>query len=129
MPVMYFDALNAVIDDGIEAARLDYTKPDDKLKLDGSIRGFEECRGKTPVQLAVQLAIARGRAQQAHRQRAADYWYWQCRAAETEWVANVVSVLLLQQNLPVIVQPTVRGMLKAMDIVGVKKPWETETKN
>ena len=122
VPVMYFDAINAVIDDGIEAARLDYTKPDDNLKLNGSIKGFEECRGKTPVQLTVQLAVARARAQQAQRERAADYWYWRCRAAEIEWVCNVISVLLMQHDLPTIVPPTVRGMLKAMDIAGIKKP-------
>ena len=45
------DALNAIIDDGIEAARHDYAKPRDTLKREGSIQGFEECGGKTRATL------------------------------------------------------------------------------
>jgi len=39
-----------IIDDGIEAARLDYPKPGDILKREGSIAGFEACRGKSPAE-------------------------------------------------------------------------------
>ena len=41
------DALNAIIDDGTEAVRLDYAKPQ-QTKREGPIAGFEECRGKSP---------------------------------------------------------------------------------
>ncbi len=118
--MQYHEALHAIIDDGIESARLDYAKPADKQKLDGSIFGFEECRGKSPVEIAIILASARERAQQAHREQAVDYWYWRCRELEIEWVANVISALLMNQGLPIIVPVTHRGMLKAMDIVGVR---------
>jgi hypothetical protein len=37
-------ALHAVIDDGIEAARLDYGKPRDTLKREGAIAGFAASR-------------------------------------------------------------------------------------
>jgi hypothetical protein len=116
----YADALNAIIDDGIEAARLDYVGKTDKPKLDGAIAGFEECRGKSPIEIAVLLAKARNDTEEKFRNESPDYWYWRCRELEIEWVANVLSVMLLQQDLPVIVQPTLRGMLKAMDILGVK---------
>jgi hypothetical protein len=35
------DALNQIIDDGIEAARADYSKPRDTLRRDGAIAGLE----------------------------------------------------------------------------------------
>jgi hypothetical protein len=44
--MLLVDALNFVIDDGIEAARVDYPKPRDILKREGAIAGFEECRNK-----------------------------------------------------------------------------------
>jgi hypothetical protein len=120
--MMYFDALHAIIDDGIEAARLDYGKPHDKLKLDGALLGFEECRGKGPVEMAKLLTVAAERTSEAYRTQAVDYWYWRCRELEIEWVANVVSALLMHQGLPIIAPVTVRGLRKAMDIVGVKLP-------
>jgi hypothetical protein len=59
------DALNHIIDDGIEAARLDYAKPRDTLKREGAIAGFEECRNKAPAQIAALFAEANARARQA----------------------------------------------------------------
>ena len=56
------DAITQIIDDGIEAARADYSKPRDKLKLDGSIKGFEDCRDKVPYQIADLIVSANGRA-------------------------------------------------------------------
>lgn len=114
------DALHAVIDDGIEEVRLVYQNPDDKQKLDGALKGFEECRDKQPVEIAVLLNQARQRTTRARRDRAADYWYWRYREAQIEWVANVLSAILQNEGNPVIIPPTVRGLLKAADIVGVK---------
>ena len=45
------DALNQIIDDGIEAARADYSKPRDTLKRDGAIAGLEDCLEKVPRRL------------------------------------------------------------------------------
>lgn len=119
--MLWIDALNAVIDDGIEAARLDYARPDQKLKLDGSIRGFEDCRGKTAEEIGKLLAQANQDADDARRREAQDYWHWRCRAAEIEWVANVLSAILMNEGRPTIVTPTARGMLKAADIIGVSE--------
>lgn len=117
------DLLERVIDDGIDAARRDYGKPDDLLKLAGSLAGFHACRGRTPAQLAVLLSEARADTQAAYRAgpdpAATRYWYWRCRELEVEWVCNVVSAVLMNEGLPTIVPPTARGVLKAADVVGV----------
>jgi hypothetical protein len=82
------DVLNQIIDDGIEAARADYTKPSQKLKLEGSIKGFEDCRGKAPAEIVALMVEANERAYKAMRDKepTEHYWYWRCRAAEVEWV-------------------------------------------
>jgi hypothetical protein len=115
------DALNAIIDDGIEAARLDYAKPRDTLKREGAIAGFEECRGRQPDEIAALLAEANDRAFRAREDDPDRYWYWRCRAAEIEWVVNVLSNILHAQGLPPIGTMTVCGRLKAVQIVGVKR--------
>jgi hypothetical protein len=47
----YHEFLERVVDEGIAAAKAYYTRPEQKQKLDGSIAGFEACRGKTPPEL------------------------------------------------------------------------------
>jgi hypothetical protein len=116
----YHDVLNAIIDDGIEAARIDYSEPRNKQKLDGAIRGFTECRDCTPVDVAILLALARRDTRQWFGSE--QHWYWRSRELEIEWVANVVSAFLMEKGLPVIVPVTYCGLMKAIDIVGVKMP-------
>ena len=118
--MLLIDALNQIIDDGIEASRLDYSKPRDKQKLDGSIRGFENCRGKEPNEIAALLLEANATAQARHGQDGPDdYWYWRCRALEIEWTANVLSAILDANRQPPIVPITARGVMKAAEIIGV----------
>ena len=115
------DCLNWIIDDGIEAARADYTRPDQGLWLEGSIAGFEECRGKTPPEIADLILAARLRADQAMRDEDARYWYWRCRSLEIEWVANVLSNIMMAQGWPAIGIATYRGLMKAAEIIGVSE--------
>jgi hypothetical protein len=112
------DCLNWIIDDGIEAARADYARPDQRLKLEGSIRGFEDCRGKSPSQIAELLAEAGHTIIKKHAEQAADYWYWACRRAEIEWVANVLSNVMAAQGWRPIGMMTARGAIKAAEIIG-----------
>ena len=91
----YNDALNSIIDDGIEAARNDYSRPDQSQKREGSILGFEECRGLNPSQLAALLAESHAMTMTKHRNQASDYWYWRCRDIEIGWVCNVISAILV----------------------------------
>ena len=117
--MLLIDALNQIIDDGIEAARADYTKPRDKLKLDGSVRGFEDCRGKNPKEILDLIRRAEATCTVKHREQANDYWYWRCRALEVAWVANVLSHILVANGHLPIAMMTARGGLKAADIIGV----------
>jgi len=92
----YNDFLNKVIDDGIAGAQADYH--DDKDRLDGAIKGFEECYGKDPVALAELLIEANKTTVEKHREQAPDYWYWRSQEDEIEWVCNVVSSLMAATN-------------------------------
>lgn len=123
----YTEALSSIIDQGMEAARKDYDREDQKSKLEGSLEGFERCRDKTPQQLKEVLDSAKVSTYQALHDSHEDkittdqYWKIRCCEAEIEWVCNVVSSILHNQGLPTIITPTARGMMKAAEIVGVKK--------
>jgi hypothetical protein len=84
------DALNRIIDDGIETARANYTRPDQKLMLVGAIKGLEECRGKTPAEIAALITEAEADAFRAAADDPTNYWFWRCRVLEIKWVANVL---------------------------------------
>lgn len=120
-PTPYGDFLTRVIDDGIAAARRDYAGDADarRLKREGAILGFENCRGLQPEELLALLTEANERATRAHRNEDGYYWYWRCRALQIEWTCNVVSAALLNEGKPTIVPPTARGMMKAAEILGV----------
>lgn len=109
----YNDALTKIIDIGIEAAKRDYARQVQVQKRNGSLQGFGECCGLSVEGLAALLGNADARADIARRDQAADYWYWRCRQAEIEWVCNVISAMLMNEGLPVIIQPTARGLLMA----------------
>jgi hypothetical protein len=115
--MIYGEMLDRVIVDGIAAAVADYDRADQENQRDGSVRGFNDCRGKTPEELIVLLGEAESRATEAHFANRDDYWYWRCRALEVEWVCNVVSAALRIQLAGHL--PTARGAIKAAEIVGV----------
>ena len=116
----YADFLNAIIDDGEAEVRATYLRPDQALKRDGCLRGFGECRGKTPDELATLLVSASGRCAEALRRRADDYWYWRCRAAQIEWVLNVLSAAEYAHGRRPHIPPTCRGLQKAAGILGIR---------
>ena len=97
----YFDFLEMVIDDGIEAAKADYVKPEQKQKLEGSIAGFNACRKKTPEELLKILRESERTAQQCTviSKREKEYWYYRCYQLEVEWTCNVVSAMLYNERL------------------------------
>lgn len=121
------DALNHIIDDGIESARADYIKPEDKLKLEGSISGFEECRGKSPSEISALLVTAEERTLEAYRNKSPQYWYWRCYELEIQWVANVLSCIMHAQGWTPIGAMTANGLLKASEIIGVKETQNEDT--
>lgn len=125
----YLEFLTRVIDDGIAAAKADYTKPEDKARLDGSIEGFEACRGKHPIDLRQLMWDARQKTQTAfhevHEKEISDEDYWRIRSieAEVEWTCNVVSALLMNEKVASIdpLMPTARAVMKCAEIVGVRE--------
>jgi hypothetical protein len=121
LQMLLVDALNHIIDDGIEAARLNYVKPGDTLKREGAIAGFEDCRRKVPAKIAALLAEANERARQAMREEDSRYWFWRCRVLAIEWVANVLSNVLVAKGMLPIGKMTARGRLKAAEIIGVRE--------
>ena len=118
----YEELLAKIIDAGIEAARADYAKrPDKPEMLEGSIAGFEACRGKSPDELAALWNRAERRGHFSRQEGKDDFWYWRCYAGEIEFCANVISVGLRQQGRPAILPwlPTARGAMQYAKIVGV----------
>jgi hypothetical protein len=117
----YSEFLHQVIEDGIEAAKRDYTEPRKRPNLEGSLAGFEACRGLDVAELALELNLARERTHELAVARVdpENYWYRRCFEAEVEWVCNVVSAMLHNQGLGVIIPPTARGVIKAAEVLGV----------
>lgn len=112
--------IEQVINDGIEAARADYKEQRQKQKLDGSILGFERCRGKNPEELMILLREAEEETRKAYIKQSKDYWFIRCQEAEIEWACNCVSAALVNNGFDPIITPTVRGAMKVADIVGVR---------
>lgn len=115
--------LNRIIDDGIKAAKQDYARPDQASTLEGSIAGFEACRGLYPHQLRELLEdmLDSDHAAAIEGIRGADYWRLVGIHCEVEWVCNCVSAALVGSGLDPIVPITVRGMMKAAEVLGVKE--------
>lgn len=118
----YSEFLEQVINRGIEAAKRDYNLPDQKQKRDGSVAGFEACRGKNPVDLKELLEATMTATSHAYAEDdKTNYWWYRCYEAEVTWVCNVISAMLHNQGLPTIVTPTYRGLMMAAEIIGTQE--------
>jgi hypothetical protein len=117
----YEQYLAQIIDEGVAAAKTDYTEERNKDKLKGSVEGFEACRGKSPAELKALLGETRERVKQAYLDEAENYFEIRCYEAEVEWVCNCVNAILMNEGQPIIVSPTARGMMKAAEVVGVRE--------
>lgn len=115
--MILLDLLTKTIEIGIDAAKMDYAGAQNGDKLHGSISGFNACRDKTPTEIAALLGEANITVIEKRRERSSDYWYWRCRAAEIEWVANVISAVLVNQGQRPIISPTARGVLFAAKVM------------
>lgn len=121
----YNEFLKRVIDEGINAVKSDYTKEHDKYRLEGSIAGFEACRNKTPEELLIVWKESQEYVQKSYidRNEPEKYWWFRCYQLEVEWVCNVVSAMLYNQDCKPILSwlPTCNGMSKAASILGVSE--------
>ena len=109
---------NKVIERGIAAAKADYTKPEDKNRLEGSLAGFELCR-ETPLEKLQQLLIEARKESNTHmfEQDLERYWHCRSKEAEIEWVCNCVSVVLANEGREPIIPCTCNAVLLANEII------------
>lgn len=114
----YYEFLNRLIADGKEAATADYKRPEQATQLAGSLRGFDDCWGKSPTELAQLAYESKTKVAEAFTNDDKDYWYWNCRMGEIEWVCNVVSAAI---GTPIGgMGTTARGALKAAELLNGK---------
>lgn len=137
----YYEFLNEVIERGIAGAKESYANDENKDRLNGSIAGFEECRGRTPLELYVLYTETVSKMADAMSdqiefdelkeelsldeigiKQEKDYWYHRCMNLEIEWVCNCVSAMMINENCPPLFPhlPTARATLLVAEIVGVK---------
>lgn len=124
MPMSRNDLLNAVIDDGIYELTTMYTRPNQKIKRDGGIEGFEACRGKSNEELLLLLKEAQRKTRQKQEECLEkksdiidDYWGVVMYERQIEWTLNVLSAAMYAHGLSPVVSPTARGMRKAAEIL------------
>lgn len=119
MPMDRNDFLNAIIDDGIHEIEANYTRLDQQEKRNGGVAGFKACRGKSNQEL---LDLKDSADQDAKRATGEKYWYYRYFQLQVEWVLNVLSAGLRGQGQEPLTDFTMRGFLKAADILGIKEP-------
>ena len=119
-PEIYRQFLEEVIHDGMIAARSDYDPDKKASELEGSLQGFEACKGKTPEEIYELYLGANKQSLNAYREEIerGEYWRIRCRALEIEWVLNVVSALRHLFLEPPLIPVTARGMVKAIEVRG-----------
>ena len=105
------DFLHFLLEDALEEARAAHPGPSDRLAFEGAERALAECRAalcsEDPSRdLGRLLARAREDSEAATANAAPDQWFWFCREAQVEWIANVFSVILMNNRMPTIVPPT-----------------------
>lgn len=117
----YDEFLTEVIDLGIASAKEDY-KNDKPDHLEGSIAGFEACRGKNPNELLEVWKESAEYMNKAFMERATNYWYFRCYQLEVEWVMNGVSAILVNEGQPPLLSwlPTCNAMILADKILKSK---------
>lgn len=116
----YNDFLNAIIDDGQSEVRLRFNKPEQKLRLDGCLDGFEACRGLTPEEIVAARDAATKRRQQALRRNDPRYWYFREREGQIEFVLGTVAWFSVHHRGPCWTTIYTRHQRKAMDVLGIQ---------
>lgn len=115
------DLLNAIVDDAMYEMRTTLLRPDQRNKLDGGMRGLEECRMLDDEGLLRLRRQADADLDQACEDRRPDWLWHRWRLVQIDWVLNVLSCALVANGRPPIAGHTQRGMLKVADILGVRR--------
>jgi hypothetical protein len=118
------DFLLLLLDDALEEARLRHlANPLDRIEFQGAEHAVGECRayltGENLVcRMTSLLEECRAATRSALEDHYPDVMFWFAREAMVEWIASVVSVILMQQRIPVIVAPSRVAALAAARLVG-----------
>ncbi len=110
------DFLSMLLDDTLEDVRLRYRQPADTMAFQGAERALEECRvamagDEMADNLRALVADARRHAKAASGEP--DEWFWITREMYVEWIAQVVSVVLLSHRCNAIVPPSRAAAVEA----------------
>jgi len=114
------DLLNAIIDDAMYEMRTTMLRIDQRPKLEGGLRGLEECRMLNDDGLLALRRRADADLDRAHDERRPDWMWYRWRLVEIDWVLNVLSCALVANGRLPLADHTQRGMLKVADILGVR---------
>ncbi|MXP63513.1 hypothetical protein E0493_09145 [Roseomonas sp. M0104] len=114
------DFLNLLLDDTLEEARLRHRGPEDRLAFQGAERGVEDSRrAMTGEQMRRKLRelLEEARASAEAASGRPDEAFWFSRELHVEWIAKVISVVLLTAHVEVIVTPSREAALKAAQLM------------
>jgi len=120
--MLVVDFLNILLDDTLEDIRQRYRRPADTLALQGARRGIEDCRtalAGDAMERRLSRLVAEARATSASAGGAPDEWFWVARDMYVEWIARVVSVMLVSQRREAILPPSRAAALEAARVIGV----------
>lgn len=93
-PEIYWKCLDDYITAGMIGAIADYTNPDEKHMLDGSLAGFNACRNKTFEELyEVASEVASYMMDAYYRDNKDVYQFYLCYHAEVNFVIGRMKVL------------------------------------
>jgi len=121
MPMSRNELLNATIDDGIYEITTIYTRPNQKIKREGGIAGFEACRGKSDEELLALLRQAKLNTRRVKDEEGVEqYWGAVMYERQIEWTLNVLSAAMHAHNMPPLIPPTALGLRKAIDVLGIQ---------
>ncbi|WP_147426062.1 hypothetical protein [Teichococcus wenyumeiae] len=116
------DFLNILLDDTLEEARMRRRGPQATLSFEGASQAVCECReAMRGERMAQQLEslLARARAEAATAAGQPDEWFWVAREMHVEWIARVVSVILLSHGQRPILPPSREAAMEAARLIGL----------
>jgi hypothetical protein len=120
--VLIRDFLNILLDDTLEEARMRGHGPHAAMAFAGASQAVQECRQalhgeRMPEQLG--KLVAEARADSAVAAGQADEWFWVSRDMYVEWIARVVSVILLSHGQRPILPPSRQAAMEAARLIGL----------
>lgn len=114
----YREFLDRLVNHSRESAA-DFYASSDKYCLEGAFAGIEACRDKSPPELSDLLERARKVRRSAFHKTSVMSRYWRVTSFlfEVEWICDVVSFVLLNEEMEPIIRPTIRAAKTAKYII------------